>query len=221
VCEQGQIDMTTQHKRTEETKAKITRIFGSEYIFLGEYPIDEVASIIIERDIAPEPDRVRQFIESGEDPMTPYLNPYLEELEDDTEPPIRITEPRIIDCAVVLAADPVYAASVRADFRVDPSETRIGRSRYAPVSGGCCEIPGVIQRLLAEKLVELNVDELRVIESRLAESPIYCNQHADRALANRPHELHRLDRAFDQRAGLAPGTRPPRGIDFIPIFEFG
>jgi hypothetical protein len=30
---------------------------------------------------ASEPDRVAQFIESGEEPMTPHLNPYLEKLD--------------------------------------------------------------------------------------------------------------------------------------------
>ena len=68
----------------EETKQKIERIFG------GEYPtraIEELASIIIERNMAPEPDKVTQFIESGEEPMTPNLNPYL----DGDEPPLRIS----------------------------------------------------------------------------------------------------------------------------------
>jgi hypothetical protein len=66
---------TTQHTWTEETKAKIKRVFGGEYIFGGEYPIDaieEVASIIIERDIALKPDKVAELVD--DEPWTPWLS---------------------------------------------------------------------------------------------------------------------------------------------------
>jgi hypothetical protein len=45
-----------------------------------------------------------------------------------------------------------------------------------------------------------------------------ADRHADCAFADRPHELDRLDRAFVQLAGLAPGTwsaAATRHFDFL------
>jgi len=44
--------------------------------------------------------------------MTPNLNPYL----DGEEPSLRITEPRIIDCAIILATAPGWAGYIKAQM---------------------------------------------------------------------------------------------------------
>jgi hypothetical protein len=95
--------MNTERKWTSETEAKIERIFG------GEYPMDAIealADTIVENHlagIAAMDDRAS--VEEIIDPDDVWG-----ELDAYREPPRKIMLPAIIDCAIILAGDPVFVA---------------------------------------------------------------------------------------------------------------
>jgi hypothetical protein len=93
---------------TEETTEEI------EYLCRGKYQIDAIetlASIIIENDLPLKHDRGAAYIEASLWLLfAPALNIYL-------VPPGTIALPLIIDCAIVLAADPNLISHVKPDLR--------------------------------------------------------------------------------------------------------
>jgi hypothetical protein len=93
---------------TEETTEEIG------YLCRGKYQIDAIetlASIIIENHIPLERDKVAEFIEAEIGHL------FAPPLDICLEPPGTMALPLIIDCGIVLAADPNFLSHVKADLR--------------------------------------------------------------------------------------------------------
>jgi hypothetical protein len=97
-------------KQVEWTK-ETTEEIG--YLCRGKYQVDAIetlASIIIENDLPPKHNRVAAYIEASLWHLfAPALDIYL-------VPPGAIALPLIIDCAIVLAADPNFFRHVKAEL---------------------------------------------------------------------------------------------------------